>query len=85
MTLLTLLQSSGAPVGVTAALTATEVGSDILASDAFIGYKVSVSLGATEVGSDIFAVSAYVGTPPSPPATDIYLIKLRSFTGHRRF
>jgi len=85
VTLLTLLQSGGASVGITASLTATEVGSDILASDAFIGYKVSASLAATEVGPDIFAALAYISTPPSPPATDIYLVKLRSFTEHRRF
>lgn len=85
MTLLTLLQSSGTPVEVTAALTATEVGPDILASDAFIGYKVLVSLAATELGFDIFAASANIGTPPPAPAIDIYLVKLRSFTGHRRF
>lgn len=84
MSLLTLLQSP-AVAGVVANLTATESGPDILAADAFIGYKVSASLAATESGPDILAVSAFIGTPPPPPATDIYLIKLRSFTEHRRF
>jgi hypothetical protein len=79
--------TSGAFIGykVAASLAATETGPDILASDVFIGYKVSASFAATEVGPDIFAASAYIGAPPSPPATDIYLVKLRSFTEHRRF
>lgn len=71
--------------GITAAMAASEVGPDILAANAFIGYKVTAAMAASEVGPDIFAGSAFIGTPPPPVAVDIYLIKLRSFTEHRRF
>ena len=71
--------------GIDAALAATETGPDILAADAFIGYKVLAAMAAAESGPDIFAASAIIGTPPPPAAVDIYLIKLRSFTEHRRF
>lgn len=70
---------------VLAALAASETGPDILAADAFIGYKVLAAMAASEAGPDIFAASAIIGTPPPPAAVDIYLIKLRSFTEHRRF
>jgi hypothetical protein len=74
-----------AVTGVTAALAASETGADVLAADAFIGYKVLAAMAASEAGPDIFAASAIIGTPPPPAAVDIYLIKLRSFTEHRRF
>lgn len=73
------------PAGITASMAASEVGPDILAANAFIGYKVTAAMAASEVGPDIFAGSAFIGTPPPPVAVDIYLIKLRSFTEHRRF
>jgi hypothetical protein len=66
-------------------LAASEVGPDILAADAFIGYKVLAALSASEVGPDIFEAFATIGTPTPPVADAIYLVKLRSFTERRRF
>jgi hypothetical protein len=74
-----------AVVGIIAAMAASEVGPDILAANAFIGYAVTAAMAASEVGPDIFVSSAYIGTPPPPVVVDVYLIKLRSFTEHRRF
>ena len=74
-----------APSGITASMAASEVGPDILAANAFIGYAVTAAMAASEVGPDIFVSSAYIGTPPPPVVVDVYLIKLRSFTEHRRF
>jgi hypothetical protein len=75
----------GAIVGIIASLAASEVGPDILAADAFIGYKVLAALSASEVGPDIFEAFATIGTPTPPVADAVYLIKLRSFTERRRF
>jgi hypothetical protein len=74
----------GAVVGIIAFLAASEVGPDILAADAFIGYRVVAALAASETGPDIFAAAAFIGTPPPPVADDIYWIRLRSFTERRR-
>jgi hypothetical protein len=68
-----------------ASMAASEVGPDILAADAFIGYKVLAALSASEVGPDIFEAFATIGTPTPPVADAIYLIRLRSFTERRRF
>lgn len=81
----TFTGSANIGAAITAAMAASEVGPDILAANAFIGYKVTAAMAASEVGPDIFAGSAFIGTPPPPVAVDIYLIKLRSFTEHRRF
>ncbi len=75
----------GAIVGIVASLAASEVGPDILAADAFIGYKVLAALSASEIGPDIFEAFATIGTPTPPVADAIYLLKLRSFTERRRF
>jgi hypothetical protein len=81
----TFIGSATITAAITAAMAASEVGPDILAANAFIGYAVTAAMAASEVGPDIFVSSAYIGTPPPPVVVDVYLIKLRSFTEHRRF
>ena len=71
--------------GITASMAASEIGPDILAANAFIGYAISAAMAASEVGPDIFAGSAYIGTPPTPSAGGVFFIELRSFTERRRF
>jgi hypothetical protein len=81
----TFTGSATITAAITASMAASEVGPDILAANAFIGYAVTAAMAASEVGPDIFVSSAYIGTPPPPVVVDVYLIKLRSFTEHRRF
>lgn len=70
---------------ITAAMAASEVGPDVLAATAFIGYNVSAAMAASEVGPDIFAGSATITAGPSPVAGGVFFIELRSFTERRRF
>lgn len=70
---------------ITATMAASEVGPDVLAATAFIGYNVSAAMAASEVGPDIFAGSADITAGPSPVAGGVFFIELRSFTERRRF
>jgi hypothetical protein len=66
-------------------MAASEVGPDILAAEAFIGYKVTAAMAASEVGPDIFAGTAIITSSPTPAAGGVFFIELRSFTERRRF
>ena len=72
-------------IGIIAALAASEVGPDILAANAFVGYKVLAALAASEIGPDIFSGSATITNLPPPIAGGVFRIELRSFTERRRF